>query len=78
MLVALSGAYVHDVSREAKAVLHSIPNEGFTMEAERLLTQIETDEIVLTGWKFFSLTKSTILKVIKMSIFRLYPVFIIR
>lgn len=63
MSVALSAANLHDASKEVKMVLYSIPKEGYTIEADRLLMQINTDNVVLTGWGFFSITKKILLKV---------------
>lgn len=63
MSVGLSAANVHDASKEIKTVLYSIPKQGYTEEAERLLIQVDTDEILLTGWGFFSVTKKFLLSV---------------
>lgn len=63
MSVALSAATLHESSKEITEVIHSIPKESYSEVVERLLTQIQNDDVVLTGWRFFSIRKKFILKV---------------
>lgn len=61
--VALSAATIHESSKEITKVIYSIPKEGYSEEVERLLIQIQNDDVTLTGWRFFSVKKNFLLKV---------------
>lgn len=67
--VAFCAADIHDQSKEAKTVIYSVPQESYCSETKRFLTQLTTNEIALTGCRFFSVTRGLILTV---KFFRIY------
>nr|XP_012217698.1 PREDICTED: gustatory receptor for sugar taste 64f-like [Linepithema humile] len=61
--VSLYAASVHDESLLPAPVLYSVSGSSYSSEVARLLTQVTTDNISLTGMKFFSVTRSLVLTV---------------
>ncbi|XP_070156538.1 gustatory receptor for sugar taste 64f isoform X2 [Polyergus mexicanus] len=63
MAVSLYVASVHDESLLPAPILYSVSGSSYSNEVSRFLTQITTDNISLTGMKFFSVTRSLVLTV---------------
>ncbi|KAF7989890.1 hypothetical protein HCN44_008564 [Aphidius gifuensis] len=63
MAVTFLTARIHDHSREALPAVYSCSSSYFTIEIQRLQQQLTSDEISLTGMKFFSITRSFILTI---------------
>ncbi|XP_014475213.1 PREDICTED: gustatory receptor for sugar taste 64f-like isoform X2 [Dinoponera quadriceps] len=61
--VSLYAASVHDESLLPAPILYSISSSSYGNEVSRFLTQVTTDNISLTGMKFFSVTRSLVLTV---------------
>ncbi|XP_031780266.1 gustatory receptor for sugar taste 64f isoform X3 [Nasonia vitripennis] len=61
--VSLYAATVHDESLLPAPILYSVCSASYSTEVRRFLTQVTTDNISLTGMKFFSITRSLILTV---------------
>ncbi|KAJ9573598.1 hypothetical protein L9F63_009014, partial [Diploptera punctata] len=73
IMVSLFAANINDESQYAKEVIYSIPSENYGTEVSfpfyniilknviRLLQQITTDDVVLTGMNFFSVTRTLLL-----------------
>ncbi|KAL0266730.1 UNVERIFIED_CONTAM: hypothetical protein PYX00_009197 [Menopon gallinae] len=61
--VTFTAAGIHDESKEAKTVLYSIPESSYCAETRRFLTQLSTNDVALTGCKFFSITRGLILTI---------------
>nr|QHN69203.1 gustatory receptor 5 [Sirex noctilio] len=61
--VSLYAASVHDESLLPAPILYSVSGSSYSMEVVRFLTQVTTDNIGLTGMKFFSITRSLVLTV---------------
>ncbi|KAH0949288.1 Gr1 [Eciton burchellii] len=61
--VSLYAASVHDESLLPAPILYSVSDSSYGNEVSRFLTQITTDNISLTGMKFFSVTRSLVLTV---------------
>nr|XP_012216493.1 PREDICTED: uncharacterized protein LOC105668620 [Linepithema humile] len=61
--VSLYAASVHDESLLPAPVLYSVSGSSYSSEVSRFLTQVTTDNISLTGMKFFSVTRSLVLTV---------------
>ncbi|XP_058803339.1 gustatory receptor for sugar taste 64e-like isoform X2 [Phymastichus coffea] len=61
--VSLYAATVHDESLLPAPILYSVCSESYSREVRRFLTQVTTDNVSLTGMKFFSITRSLILTV---------------
>lgn len=58
-------ANIQEESRRPKEVLFSLPAAAYSIEADRFLMQVLTDNVALTGCNFFSISRSFLLKVIK-------------
>ncbi|XP_034240279.1 gustatory receptor 5a for trehalose-like [Thrips palmi] len=56
-------ANINEESRRPREVLFSIPTAAYSVEVERLLVQVLTDNIALTGCNFFSISRSFLLKI---------------
>nr|AXU39961.1 gustatory receptor [Meteorus pulchricornis] len=61
--VSLSAASVHDESLLPAPILYGVNATSYSTEVVRFLTQVTTDNIGLTGMKFFSITRSLVLTV---------------
>ncbi|XP_020278415.1 gustatory receptor for sugar taste 64e-like isoform X2 [Pseudomyrmex gracilis] len=61
--VSLYAASVHDESRLPAPILYSVTGSSYSNEVSRFLTQVTTDNISLTGMKFFSVTRGLVLTV---------------
>ncbi|KAG5322761.1 GR64F protein, partial [Pseudoatta argentina] len=61
--VSLYAASIHDESRLPAPILYSVTSSGYSNEVSRFLTQVTTDNISLTGMKFFSITRGLVLTV---------------
>ncbi|KAK2575502.1 hypothetical protein KPH14_011223 [Odynerus spinipes] len=61
--VSLYAASVHDESRLPAPMLYSVSSANYSTEVMRFLTQVTTDNISLTGMKFFSVTRGLVLTV---------------
>ncbi|XP_032670842.1 gustatory receptor for sugar taste 64f-like isoform X1 [Odontomachus brunneus] len=59
--VSLYAASVHDESLLPAPILYSVSSSSYGNEVSRFLTQVMTDNISLTGMKFFSVTRSLVL-----------------
>ncbi|XP_050444756.1 gustatory receptor for sugar taste 64f-like isoform X2 [Cataglyphis hispanica] len=63
MAVSLYVASIHDESLLPAPILYSVSSSCYSNEISRFLTQVTTDNISLTGMKFFSVTRSLVLTV---------------
>ncbi|XP_011689863.1 PREDICTED: gustatory receptor for sugar taste 64f-like isoform X2 [Wasmannia auropunctata] len=63
MAVSLYAASVHDESRLPAPILYSVSGSSYSNEVSRFLTQVTTDNVSLTGMKFFSVTRGLVLTV---------------
>ncbi|XP_025270622.1 gustatory receptor for sugar taste 64e-like isoform X2 [Camponotus floridanus] len=61
--VSLYVASVHDESLLPAPILYSVSGSSYSNEVSRFLMQVTTDNISLTGMKFFSVTRSLVLTV---------------
>ncbi|KAF7989424.1 hypothetical protein HCN44_008098 [Aphidius gifuensis] len=61
--VSLSAASVHDESLLPAPVLYSVSASSYSTEIIRFLTQVTTDNIGLTGMKFFQISRGLVLTV---------------
>ncbi|KAI4488148.1 hypothetical protein M0804_004996 [Polistes exclamans] len=61
--VSLYAASVHDESRLPAPILYSVSSASYSTEVMRFLTQVTTDNISLTGMKFFSVTRGLVLTI---------------
>ncbi|XP_043525138.1 gustatory receptor for sugar taste 64f-like isoform X3 [Frieseomelitta varia] len=62
-MVSLFAATIHDESLLPAPILYSVSANSFCTEVMRFLAQVTTDNICLTGMKFFSVTRSLVLTV---------------
>lgn len=56
-------AQIHDASNYPLNILKAVPEKGWCIEVQRFIDQIRSQTIALSGWKFFYLTKDTLLTV---------------
>ncbi|KAJ9574334.1 hypothetical protein L9F63_026020, partial [Diploptera punctata] len=56
--VSICAARINEESNRPKTILYSVPDGGYTADVERLLQQVTTDNVVLTGLNFFSVTRT--------------------
>ncbi|XP_050434748.1 gustatory receptor for sugar taste 64f-like [Adelges cooleyi] len=61
--VSLCAASINDQSKQPRNVLFSVPTESYGVEVARFLTQVTSDELALTGCRFFSVTRTLMLTV---------------
>ncbi|XP_049822391.1 gustatory receptor for sugar taste 64f-like [Aethina tumida] len=61
--VCLYGAEIHEEGRKPLEVLNKVSDKIYNQEIERLILQIGSTDIALTGRSFFIVTKSLILKI---------------
>ncbi|XP_050540082.1 gustatory receptor for sugar taste 64f [Daktulosphaira vitifoliae] len=61
--VSLYAASINDESKIPKYVLFSVPSESYCVEVSRFITQVTSDELALTGYRFFSVTRTLMLTV---------------
>ncbi|XP_075236776.1 gustatory receptor for sugar taste 64f-like [Lycorma delicatula] len=61
--VSLFAATIYDESKKPVSVLFSVPSECYCIEVQRFLTQVTTDDLALTGYRFFSVTRTLMLTV---------------
>lgn len=61
--VSLYAASVNDASKECTSVLFSIPSESYCIEVSRFLTQVTSDDLALTGCRFFSVNRTLMLTI---------------
>ncbi|KAE8744514.1 Gustatory receptor 31 [Frankliniella occidentalis] len=61
--VSLCAASINDESKQVRKFLYSVSSRTYCEEVDRFIIQATTDEIALTGLKFFSLTRSFLLTV---------------
>ncbi|XP_011149359.2 gustatory receptor for sugar taste 64f isoform X2 [Harpegnathos saltator] len=61
--VSLYAASVHDESLLPAPILYNVSSSSYGNEVSRFLSQVTTDNISLTGMKFFSVTRSLVLTV---------------
>ncbi|XP_075233505.1 uncharacterized protein LOC142331462 isoform X3 [Lycorma delicatula] len=59
--VSLFAATIYDESKKPVSVLFSVPSECYCIEVQRFLTQVTTDDLALTGYRFFSVTRTLML-----------------
>ncbi|XP_068986732.1 gustatory receptor for sugar taste 64f-like isoform X1 [Bombus flavifrons] len=62
-VVSLCAATIHDESLLPAPILYSVSGSSFSTEVMRFLAQVTTDNICLTGMKFFSVTRGLVLTV---------------
>ncbi|XP_049822390.1 gustatory receptor 5a for trehalose-like [Aethina tumida] len=63
VFVCLYGAEIYEEGRRPLEVLNKVSDKIYNQEIERLILQIGTTDIALTGRSFFIVTKSLILKI---------------
>jgi gustatory receptor len=56
-------ASIHDASNFPLEVLKAVPYEGWCVEIQRFIDQIRSQTMAFSGYKFFYLTRQTILAV---------------
>nr|AUD08731.1 gustatory receptor 11 [Nilaparvata lugens] len=61
--VSLFAAHIFDESKRPVSVLFSVPSECYCTEVQRFLTQVTSDNLALTGCRFFSVTRTLMLTV---------------
>ncbi|XP_043276376.1 gustatory receptor for sugar taste 64e-like isoform X2 [Venturia canescens] len=61
--ISLCAAAVHDESLLPAPILYSVSASSYSNEVVRFLMQVTTDNIGLTGMKFFSITRSLVLTI---------------
>nr|QBZ67162.1 gustatory receptor 64f1 [Trichogramma chilonis] len=61
--VTLLTARINDQCKVILPVLYNCPSANFCMEAQRLQQQIASDDVALTGFRFFSITRNFMLAV---------------
>jgi gustatory receptor len=61
--VTLYGAWINDESKKPLQILHSVPSEHYCGEITRLIQQINSSPVGITGSRFFMITRSFLLKV---------------
>ncbi|XP_068986737.1 gustatory receptor for sugar taste 64f-like isoform X1 [Bombus flavifrons] len=61
--VTLLTARIHDQSKVALPYLYNCSTSSYGIEAQRLQYQLATDEVALTGLRFFSITRNFMLAV---------------
>ncbi|XP_034236157.1 gustatory receptor 5a for trehalose-like [Thrips palmi] len=54
---------LNEESKRPKDVLFDLPSSSYSIEAERFLTQVLTDNVALTGCNFFTISRSFLLTV---------------
>ncbi|EFN77949.1 Putative gustatory receptor 64f [Harpegnathos saltator] len=63
ILVTLFASRVNDQSRVVLPALYTCSASAYNIETERLMMQITTDDVALTGMRFFSVTRNFMLAV---------------
>ncbi|KAH8305104.1 hypothetical protein KR059_008940 [Drosophila kikkawai] len=63
LAVSLYSANVHDESRLTLRYLRCVPKESWCPEVKRFTEEVISDEVALTGMKFFHLTRKLVLSV---------------
>ncbi|XP_043276378.1 gustatory receptor for sugar taste 64e-like [Venturia canescens] len=61
--VTLLTARINDQSKQALPALYNCPGPYYNIETQRLQQQLTTDEVCLTGLRFFSITRNFMLAV---------------
>ncbi|XP_033610194.1 gustatory receptor for sugar taste 64e isoform X2 [Cryptotermes secundus] len=61
--VSLCAASIQEESRATKDILYALPAESYTIEVHRFLVQISTDNVALTGLRFFTVNRNLLLTV---------------
>ncbi|PBC26703.1 Putative gustatory receptor 64f [Apis cerana cerana] len=61
--VTLLTARIHDQSKQALPYLYNCSTSSYSVEVQRLQYQLATDDIALTGLRFFSITRNFMLAV---------------
>ncbi|XP_011881611.1 PREDICTED: gustatory receptor for sugar taste 64e-like [Vollenhovia emeryi] len=61
--VTLLAARIYDQSKEILPLLYTCSASAYNVETERLIYLLSTDDIMLTGMRFFSITRSFMLAV---------------
>ncbi|XP_017793582.1 PREDICTED: gustatory receptor for sugar taste 64f-like [Habropoda laboriosa] len=61
--VTLLTARIHDQSKEALPYLYNCSASSYSVETQRLQYQLATDDVALTGLRFFSITRNFMLAV---------------
>ncbi|KAJ9573599.1 hypothetical protein L9F63_009015, partial [Diploptera punctata] len=61
VMLSLYAASIYEESKQPRIILYSVPSECFTTEVKRLLFQITTDTLALTGMNFFYITRTLLL-----------------
>ncbi|KAJ1531415.1 hypothetical protein ONE63_000096 [Megalurothrips usitatus] len=56
-------ANINEESKRPKDVLFDLPSSSYSVEAERFLTQVLTDNVAFTGCNFFTISRSFLLTV---------------
>jgi len=56
-------ALIHDASNYPLEVLKAVPYEGWCIEVQRFIDQIRSQTMAFSGYRFFYLTRETILAV---------------
>ncbi|XP_034176740.1 gustatory receptor for sugar taste 64f [Osmia lignaria lignaria] len=62
--VTLLTARIHDQSRKALPFLYSCSASTYNIETQRLQYQLATDDVTLTGLRFFSITRNFMLAIV--------------
>jgi len=63
LAVSLYSSSVHDESRLTLRYLRCVPKESWCPEVKRFTEEVISDEVALTGMKFFHLTRKLVLSV---------------
>nr|AUF73061.1 gustatory receptor [Anoplophora chinensis] len=61
--VSLYAAWINDESVGPASILNSVPASSYNIEIRRLLTQINFDNVALTGCRMFKVTRGIILSI---------------
>ncbi|XP_054276738.1 gustatory receptor 5a for trehalose-like [Macrosteles quadrilineatus] len=62
--VCLASASIHDLAKQPKFVIFSVPSEEFDEEVERFQFQVCNDSVAISAMRFFILTRTTLVTVI--------------
>ncbi|XP_032670845.1 gustatory receptor for sugar taste 64f-like [Odontomachus brunneus] len=63
VVVTLFASRINDQSKVALPALYTCPASAYNVETERLMLQLTTDDVALTGMRFFSITRNFMLAV---------------
>lgn len=63
LLSSFSMAEIHNRAKQLKSVIFCVPPSSYSLEVERFLLQVETDDIALTACGLMTVSRNTILTV---------------